>query len=392
MAAIRRLLVLIAAALLVLPTAAPAADPYEINVITSLTGPAGFLGQAQQSALRALEAKVNKSGGIEGRPIKFVIHDDATVPQNAVQLVNQLIAEKVPYFIGPALVQQCLAVAPLIKDNGPVGYCLSNGVRPPAGSYQFSSMMLSGNFITAAIRYARLKGARRVGVIVGTDATGQDAERSFDETMALPENREMTVSDREHFNLSDITVAAQLARIKASNADLILAWSTGTPVATVLRGIKELGMDNIPVIISSGNATIPQMKQYAPILPKEVLFGVPAGLVPDQVTSRANKAAIQDCVQAMAAIGVKPDLLSLTGWDPGLLVVDAVKKLKIANVTPERMRTYISGLNGFAGAAGIYDFRSIPQRGLDERQTYVARWDIDKAAFVGISKAGGAPL
>ena len=148
-------------------------------------------------------------------------------------------------------------------------------------------------------------------------------------------------------------------------------------------------MDNIPVIISSGNATIPQMKQYAPILPKDVLFGVPAGLVGDQVTSRANKAAIQDCVQAMAAMGAKPDLLSLTGWDPALIVLDAVKKIKIANVTPERLRTYIAGINGFAGAAGIYDFRGIPQRGLDERQTYVARWDSDKAAFVGISKAGG---
>jgi len=388
----RRILALIAAAMLLQPAAAPAAEPYEINVVTSLTGPAGFLGQAEQTALRALEAEVNKSGGIEGRPIQFVIHDDATVPQNAVQLVNQLIAEKVPYFLGPSLVQQCLAVAPLIKDNGPLGYCMSNGIRPPAGSYQFSAMMLSGNFVTAAIRYARLKGARRIGFIVGTDATGQDAERGFDETMALPENREMTVVDREHFNLTDITVAAQLARIKAANPDLIFAWSTGTPVATVLRGVKELGLDNVPIIISSGNATIPQMKQYAPILPKEVLFGVPAGLVPDQITSRANKAAIQDCVQAMAALGVKPDLLSLTGWDPGLIVVAAVKKIGIANVTPERLRTYIAGLNGFAGAAGIYDFRGIPQRGLDERQTYVARWDIDKAAFIGISKAGGVPL
>ena len=129
----RRIFVFLVAAMLLLPTAAPAADPYEINVITSLTGPAGFLGQAQQGALRALEAKVNKSGGIEGRPIKFVIHDDATVPQNAVQLVNQLIAEKVPYFLGPALVQQCLAVAPLIKDNGPVAIA-SQRDFPPAAS------------------------------------------------------------------------------------------------------------------------------------------------------------------------------------------------------------------------------------------------------------------
>lgn len=388
----RRLLALIAAAMLLVPAAATAADPYEINVITSLTGGAGFLGQAQQVAFRALEDGVNKSGGINGRPITFVLHDDATIAQNAVELANQLIAEKVPFFLGPSLVQQCLAVAPLIKDNGPLAYCLSNGVRPPAGSYQFSAMMLSGDFIKAAIRYARLKGARRIGFIVGTDATGQDAQRGFDEAMALPENRVMTVVDHETFNLTDITVTAQLARIKAANPDLIFAWTTGTPVATVLRGIQELGMGNIPIIISSGNATIPQMKQYAPVLPKEVLFGIPAGLVPDQLTSRANKEVVQECVKAMAAVGAKPDLLSLTGYDPGLIVVDAIKKIGIANVTPKSLRDYIDGLNGFVGVAGTYDFRDIPQRGLDLRQTYVARWDGDKSAFVGLSKAGGFPL
>ena len=151
-------------------------------------------------------------------------------------------------------------------------------------------------------------------------------------------------------------------------------------------------MSSIPIIISSGNATIPQMKQYSPILPKTVLFGVPAGLVPNQLTSRASKDAVQACIRAMAAIGAKPDLLSLTGYDPGLIVVNAVKKIGIANLTAARMRDYIDGLNAFVGVAGTYDFREIPQRGLDLRQTYVARWDNDKSEFVGISKAGGFPL
>jgi branched-chain amino acid transport system substrate-binding protein len=388
----RRVPALFSAFLLLVPVAAAGAgEPYEINVITSLTGPAGFAGQAEQEALRALEAKVNKAGGIEGRPIKFVIHDDATVPQNTVQLANELIAAKVPVILGPSLVALCLAVAPLVKD-GPVDYCFSNGIRPAPGSFQFSSMMLSQDFITATLRYERYRGARRVAVIVGTDATGQDGERGFDAAMALPENRGMTVVGREHFNLTDITVAAQLARIKAAAPDVIFAWSTGTPAATVLRGLKDLGMDDIPVIISSGNATYPQMKQYASFLPKTLLFGIPGGLAPDQITQRASKAAIQDCLDAMAAIGAKPDLLALTGWDPALIVVEAIKKIGIANVTPERLRSTIAGLNGFVGAAGVYDFRDVPQRGLNEKQTYVSRWDADKGTWVGLSKPGGIPL
>ena len=43
----------------------------------------------------------------------------------------------------------------------------------------------------------------------------------------------MTVVAREHFNLTDISVAAQMANIKSSGAQALIAWSTGTPVATI---------------------------------------------------------------------------------------------------------------------------------------------------------------
>ena len=68
---------------------------------------------------------------------------------------------------------------------------------------------------------------------------------------------------------------------------------------------------------------------------------------------RASKEAVQQCIQAMAAVGAKPDLLSLTGWDPGLLVVDAIKKIGIANLTATRMRDYLDGLRGFVTGTAL---------------------------------------
>jgi branched-chain amino acid transport system substrate-binding protein len=66
------------------PVCARAAEPYEINVILSLTGYAAFIGTQEAASLGALEAVENKNGGINGRPIKFVITDDASNPVNAV--------------------------------------------------------------------------------------------------------------------------------------------------------------------------------------------------------------------------------------------------------------------------------------------------------------------
>jgi ABC-type branched-subunit amino acid transport system substrate-binding protein len=52
-----------------LASTARAADPNEINAILSLTGRVSFVGTTDQQALKALEALINRTGGIHGRPL-----------------------------------------------------------------------------------------------------------------------------------------------------------------------------------------------------------------------------------------------------------------------------------------------------------------------------------
>src|ERR1700727_222452 len=96
---LRRIAALGLLALISMASAGAQTAPYEINAILSLTGPAAFLGAKEAEAYRALELTVNKSGGIRGRSIKFVIADDQTSPQVALQLANGLIAKGVPIIV-----------------------------------------------------------------------------------------------------------------------------------------------------------------------------------------------------------------------------------------------------------------------------------------------------
>src|ERR1700733_8170051 len=92
------------------PLTVYADDTFEINAILALTGSAAFLGKAQAAALGIIEDQVNKSGGIAGRPIKFVIADDQSTPQVGIQLMNALIAKKVSAVIGSSTVAVCGAM------------------------------------------------------------------------------------------------------------------------------------------------------------------------------------------------------------------------------------------------------------------------------------------
>lgn len=385
---IRRLAgALLSAAILLAPLGARAADPIEINVILPQTGSGSFIGKEEAGALGVIESLVNKSGGIKGRPIAFTIQDDATNPQTAVQLLNAVIGKHVPVVIGSALVAVCSAMMPLVK-SGPFQYCLSPGVHPQPGSYTFSGSMSTTDLLAASARYFAGRGWRRIAMITSTDATGQDAERNIDASFTVKAG--FTIVAREYFAPTDVSVAAQMARIKASGAQALIAWSTGTPVATLFRGVADSGLD-VPVLTTNGNATYAQMKAYAAFLPRQLYFPGPPVLAPESVPPGRVRNAIAAYVAAFKAAGIAPDMGQTLAWDPALLIIEALKALG-PDADATQIRDYLAALRSWDGVNGHYDFLANPQRGVGVDSVTIDRWDASKGTWVGMSKPGGTPL
>lgn len=386
----RKLVGLIAIVLLAFAlTQAPsiAATPYDIDVLIPLTGPITFFGQAGAQALTLLEGVVNRQGGIRGRPVHFVIHDDQSSPTTALQLMTQVMAKNPAVVIGPAFSAACLAIAPLLKD-GPVQYCFSPVVHPPAGSYTFAFGASTSDHVTALYRYFRSRGWKSIGMISSTDSSGQDADAEYDRGLMRPENRGMTMVVHEHFNTSDLSVAAQMARIKAAHPDVFVCYASGTPFATLLRGVQQAGID-VPIVSNEANMSYRQLKQYTDILPKELLFpSSPA--VAHEARSPAGRAAMDTFYEALKDAGIQPDLTYINAWDPALVIVHALQALG-PDATANQVRTYLENLHGFAGVNGDYDFRTGNQRGLGPEDIMVVRWDATTSSWVGMSDFGGGP-
>lgn len=370
------------------PVQTRAADPYEINVILPLTGPTTFVGKGSRDGLEGVEQLVNKQGGINGRPVHFVFQDDQSNAQTTVELASALIAKKVPIIMGTASAAGCGATVPLVTD-GPLLYCLSPGLHPADGSYAFSASVSSADLARATVTYLRSSGLQRIALITSTDASGQDGERGIDAALALPAGKDVTVVDREHFAPNDVSVEAQMARIKAAQPQAVIAWTTGTPLATVLRDVTGTGLD-VPIVTTPANATYAQMHQYAQIMPKELLFPNKIAFALNQVTDSGVRDVLHTFFATMNAMGIKPDVVPSTTWDPGMIVVEALRKLG-TNATPSQLRDFIAHLRGFAGVTGRYDFVSIPQRGVGAESVVMTRWDPVKDTWVGISRPGGIP-
>jgi branched-chain amino acid transport system substrate-binding protein len=364
-------------------------EPYNVYAIISLTGPGSFIGRGEAVTLAAVERLANNTGGLRGRPIHFVVQDDESSASNAVQLLSQVQAKHVPVFIGPAFGATCVATLPLLA-NGPVGYCLSNVIHPPAGSYAFSANPSTKDFTAVGFRYLMAKGVRKLALLTSTDASGQDGESVALENLKNPEFRGLQVVANEHFAVGDLTVTAQLTRIKASGAQAIDAWTTGSPFGTVARGISEAAWDGI-LMTNAGNQSRAQMEQYSAYLPRQFIICTSPVYAIGQLPA-AVRLARATWLDALHQSGIgDPDLPYNVGWDPAMIIVRILRQLG-TDATAQQFRDALLKLHDYAGANGYYDYRRGDQRGIDPRASVVVTWDKGKHDFVTISKPGGLPL
>jgi branched-chain amino acid transport system substrate-binding protein len=370
--------------------AGAAPEPVPLTAILPLTGTFAFAGQSQRDGLEVLADYINKTGGIQGRPLQMKFFDDQSSPQISVQLVNNVIAGGAQLLLGGAGAAQCRATAPLVAQTGPVLYCISPAVKPDAGSYVFSSGVQPRDELMAALHFFRDKGWTKIAFLATNDASGQEADDNFNAIVKLPENAAIHVVAYEHYAPSDINVGAQIARIKAAQPDALVIWAAGQPIATAFHGMHDAGLD-VPVITSFAMQEYSAMDQFASILPTHLYFASSKWPAYDIMTPGPVRDQLATFFAAFKAKNIQPDAGEQLAWDPGLILIDSLRKLG-ANAKAAQIRAYIESQHALAGTSGIYDFSTGDQRGLGLNDVVLSEWTPAKRAWIAVSDAGGAAL
>jgi branched-chain amino acid transport system substrate-binding protein len=387
------ILVALAAAAIVSSTPATAADdPSAFDVVIPLTGSGAFLGGTQKQNIAVTEKIINEEGGLHGKPIHFVFHDDQTSPQIAVQLTNEILASHPPVLFGSTISGICNAMTPLMT-NGPVHYCFSPSVRPKDGGYEFTSQIASRDQQHALMRFFQAKGWKRIALITTTDASGQDADKAINALVKDPEFKDMTLVADEYFNPADVGITAQIARIATVKPDVIVSWATASAGATVFRALVQAGLD-LPTAASGSNMTYGQMTEYASFLPHQLYFGVSAWAAHGRAATDLPAPVLAEqrkFFASMSAAGLHTDASADIGWDTVRLVIAALNRLP-PGASAAQLHDYLEHLEGYAGIDGTYNFVRVPQRGLDLGNAIVVRWDGAAKDWTPVSKLTGIPL
>jgi branched-chain amino acid transport system substrate-binding protein len=370
---------------------APAAErtPYKINVILPLTGPLAFIGQTDHHSLEIFQDFTNKQGGIRGRPLQLVFADDQGSPQLSVQIASQILASKPApaVVLGTASAGVCSAIEPLFQNSKTLAWCFSPTFYPPMGGYVYPTAPGSKDLMRVQVRYMKEHGIKRVAMLLTNDVSGKLGEGDLKDVLKEPGYEAVTLVADEVFGSSDVGVGAQLAKIKAANPDALMIWTSGPALGTALTGVRDTGLDGLPIFAASSGMIWSQITGLTSVIPKALYF---TGHPVDQGRNAAATRKLKEYRDAMNAAHVHIDGVTGITWDGASIVVDALRAIG-PEATADQLRSWIASQKAYPGIYGIYNYTA-DMHGLGLDDSLIVRWDPQKQTWVAASKFGGLPL
>ena len=183
--------------------------------------------------------------------LKFIIEDDQSTVEGAVEAFNKLIhQDKVPVILGVWTSHVARSVFPIAQENGVVAFSpvvVASGLTA-IGDFIFRASHPADVLIPGGVKVTQERlGYQRVATIADTvDHASRDSDAIFKKTFA-DSGIELVAS--ETFATGDTDFSAQLTRIKESNPDAIFVSAQQIEVIEILTQGRQLGIPSeIPFI------------------------------------------------------------------------------------------------------------------------------------------------
>lgn len=335
-------------------------EPIKIGAVFSVTGPASPLGTPERDTAMLLEEQINESGGIDGRPVKIVIHDDKSQETDCVMAVKSMIEEGVVAIVGPSLTGTSLAVLDTVtREEIPLVSCAA-GIKivDPVNEWVFKTAQSDAHAVAKLVDFMKEGGIKTVAMINDSNAFGVSGKEQL---AAQAPAAGITVVATESFATKDTDMTAQLTRISGKSPDAVVCWGTNPGPAIVAKNMKQLGIKK-PLYMSHGiaNKTFIELAGDAA---NGVIF--PAGRlivaeeIPDTDPQKEVLLGYRDAFKAK--FNRDPDTFGGHAWDAIQLVVQAIKEV---GTDKAKIRDEIENTKGFVGISGVFSFSPTEHNGL----------------------------
>ena len=205
------------------------------------------IGQGFELALE----EINNSQ-LGGRRISFIIEDDRSTVEGAVEVYNKLIHQDgVPVILGPATSSQTKVVFPIAQENQVVAFSPTSAARglSATGDFVFRASLTTDMLIPSGIETtsAKLSYKKAATMYDESDVFSTDSDEAVRESLAA---NGVEVLITETFQGGETDFSAQLTRIRDANPDVIFISALSPEKPGILTQGRQLGIpDSVPFVI-----------------------------------------------------------------------------------------------------------------------------------------------
>lgn len=360
--------------LLVLALSAMAQEVLKVGVVVSATGPAASLGIPERNTFLMLQEMLDRTGGVGGRRVQFVILDDASDTTQAVRNTRRLVEEGVVAVIGTTTTPASLGMIPVVAEAKVpmISLAASKDIIHPVDAQRFwvfKTPQTEELMARAIVADMVARGVKTVGYIGFNDAYGEGWARFF-EAEAKAKGLQVVASER--YARTDTSVTGQVLRLVARRPDAVLIGASGTPAVLPQRTLKERGYAGL--IYQTHGVANPDFLRVGGRDVEGTLL--PAGpiLVAEQLpgTFPSKRVALDYIQRYEAKYGIGSySTFGAHAWDSWLILKPALERaLKRADPAKDlasfraALRDEIEATRGLVATHGVFTFSREDHLGL----------------------------
>ncbi|MDB5362213.1 MAG: transporter substrate-binding protein [Rhodospirillales bacterium] len=226
-----------------------AAEPVKIGMITTLSGPGGYLGEEVRDGFQlAIDQDSGKLGGV---PVAVEVEDDGLKPGSAKDIAQRMLSgEHIKLMTGIIFSNVAGAVVPDILEAG------AFYVSPNAAPSSFAGKDCNKNYFVvawqndalheAAGEYANKLGYKKMFILAPNYQAGKDSLGGFKRTY------KGEVAGEIYTKLDQTDFAPELAQIRDAKPDAVFQFEPGGLGITFLKQYVQAGlMEKIPMVLAS---------------------------------------------------------------------------------------------------------------------------------------------
>jgi branched-chain amino acid transport system substrate-binding protein len=219
----------------------------------SLTGGTATFGKSTQKGIEMALEEVNKAGGIQGKPVRIVVEDDQSKPEEAATAVKKLVnQDKVLVVLGEVASSRSLAGAPICQEAKVpmITPASTNPKVTQVGDFIFRVCFIDPFQGEVMAKFARntLKVSKAAILKDIKNDYSVGLAQFFTETF---KNLGGAVISEESYSEGDIEFRAQLTALKAKKPEVIFIPGYYTEVGLIARQARDLGI-TVPLIGGDG--------------------------------------------------------------------------------------------------------------------------------------------